>query len=230
MLEIICRDGVFFVKGSFSLGYAGTHVNEDFDSEGMVSIESSLDEVLEDFRRPRPYFWGELKGRLAPGEEDGGVIAREMAAYYCEKEAALQRHIRLFNGNLLLKLFEDLSMTGYPYWEIPESISEAAKNCTEEEFEAVYQKADDEVFKLGRSLYQTPNDGSVEKPDVEAILRKLFWTFNFDGLIASIEPEGVTLEGDNISFQCSDGWGAQLLECAYDRLDERFAFREWHNH
>lgn len=236
MIEIICRDGIFFVKGSFSLGYAGKNVNEDFDSEGMIEIWGDLDEVLEDFHRPQPYFWGELKkrlpsgGRLPSNEEDGDAIAKAMTDYYNEKEAALQQNIRLFNGNLLLKLFEDLTMTGYPYWEIPESISEAAKNCSEEEFEAVYQKAGGEVFRLSRSLYQTPNDGSVEKPDVEAILRELFWTFNFDGLIASIQPEGVTLEGSDIGFQCSDGWGAQLLECAYDRLDEHFTFTEWHNH
>ena len=42
--------------------------------------------------------------------------------------------------------------------------------------------------------------------------------------------EYLSLEDGNIAFQCSDGFGAELLCGAYDVLDESLAFQEWHNH
>ena len=42
--------------------------------------------------------------------------------------------------------------------------------------------------------------------------------------------EYLSLEDGNIAFQCSDGFGAELLCGAYDVLDESLTFQEWHNH
>ena len=75
-----------------------------------------------------------------------------------------------------------------------------------------------------------PNNGTVDKTDVEERLRELFPMFNFEGLVKTMIPEGLSLQGRFMAFQFSDGWGSDLLECAYDEMDEEFAFRDWHNH
>ena len=54
--------------------------------------------------------------------------------------------------------------------------------------------------------------------------------FNLDGFIKSLEPECLYFNGKFMSFQFSDGWGAQLACAAYDELDENFTFTDWHNH
>ena len=88
-----------------------------------------------------------------------------------------------------------------------------------------------EVWEVDWSeyFYQVPNNGTVQKPNVEARLRELFPMFDFDGFFQSIIPEYVVLREEYISFQCSDGWGQELLCSAYDMLDEDLTFLEWHN-
>lgn len=70
MVDIICRDESFLVKGSFFMGMAGTYINESFEDEN-ITVSSTLDEILEEledgdsfwFKPLFPY----LKGKTADG-------------------------------------------------------------------------------------------------------------------------------------------------------------------
>ena len=96
--------------------------------------------------------------------------------------------------------------------------------------EAEIYDTEESVYDWESDFYEKPNNGTMQKTDVEGKLRKMYPMFNFDGLYQSIIPEGICLDGRFLKFQFSDGWGAQLLECAYDRFDENFTSCEWHNH
>ena len=89
----------------------------------------------------------------------------------------------------------------------------------------VYSKETAEVFQWADEFDCVPNNGTVDKTDVEERLRELFPMFNFEGLVKTMIPEGLSLQGRFMAFQFSDGWGSDLLECAYDEMDEEFAFR-----
>lgn len=128
----------------------------------------------------------------------------------------------------MILAFEDWEACGYPFWEI--------SGLTRSEFlppdpdENVYNPYWDEMNALESAYQDAPNDGTQEKADVEAVLRKNFPALDWDALLTSIEPEYLSLEDGNIAFQCSDGFGAELLCGAYDVLDESLTFQEWHNH
>ena len=65
---------------------------------------------------------------------------------------------------------------------------------------------------------------------MEAILRRNFPSLDWDALLASIQPEHLSLEDGKIAFQCSDGFGEGLLCGAYDKLDEKLTFTDWQNY
>jgi len=60
----------------------------------------------------------------------------------------------------------------------------------------------------------------AQKTDVEALARKLFPMFDFDGLIASITPDVLTFEGSYMQVQFSDGWDNEFYCSAYAEFDE----------
>ena len=75
-----------------------------------------------------------------------------------------------------------------------------------------------------------PNNGTIEKPDLEGRLREQYPMFHFDALYEAIEQDCLYLSGRFMRFQFSDCWGRKLLDAAYDKLDENLTPLDWHNH
>lgn len=220
MIEVICVDGVFKAKGSFSLGIAGTFVNEDFDGEAIAFDEDMLDEILEDSDFLEPFI----------ESDDPDEIAKGLAEYYNQKEREAAESIKQINGCILYHLFEDMEMRGYPFWEIEGAVLPGyLENHSKDEYNNIVYKTDGNISGLYEYFDGKPNNGTIEKPDVEALVRKLYPMFNLDGFIKSIKPEYLHLNGEYISFQFSDGWGARIACAAYDELDEDFTSTDWHN-
>lgn len=221
MIEVICVDGVFKAKGSFSLGIAGTFVNEDFDGEAITFDEDLLDEISEDSDFLEPFI----------NSDDPDGIAKGLAEYYNQKEREAAENIKQINGCILYHLFEDMEMIGHPFWEIDEAVLPGylEKYGKDEYNSVVYCHTDGDISGLYKYFDGKPNNGTIEKPDVEALVRKLYPMFNLDGFIKSIKPECLHLNGEFISFQFSDGWGARIACAAYDELDENFTSTDWHN-
>lgn len=227
MIEVTCEDGIFKAKGSFSLGIAGVFTNEDFDSDIICFDEDLLENINE-----RDEFWVKP---LLPfiKSDDPNEIAKNVAEYYNQKEREIAANADQINGNILYRLFDNMEACGYPFWEIKEAVLPGyLEKYSEDEYDSVvYCHRDNE---LGSRLFEffddKPNNGTLEKPNVEKLVRKLYPMFNLDGFVKSFEPECLYLNGKYISFQFSDGWGKDLACAAYDEMDENFTFHDWHNH
>lgn len=229
MIEVKVVDDELLVKGSLDLGIAGTYVNEEFSSD-IISILVPFSEIVEEYEEGR-YYWDFMKEYLAGKEFTEENVAKAISDYYNNLEKKVQDCIMQINSNLLVNVFEHMIDCSMEFWKIEGAyIKEKMPLCDEEEYEEVIYGANrDAMSALFDEYYDTPNDNSMEKTDAETRLREMFPMFNMDGLIAGIRPEGLTLEGDSFSFQCSDSWKRQIMCAAYDRLDERFCFTDWHN-
>lgn len=226
MIEVICEDGIFKAKGSFSLGIAGTFVNEDFDGEMISFSEDMLDQILES----DDFFVEPLLPFIKSDDPD--EIAKGLTEYYNQKEREIAANEKEINDCILFHLFNDMEACGYPFWEIKEALLPGyLEKYSEDEYDdIVYCHQDGSIYGLYEYFDDNPNNGTLEKPDVEALIRRLYPMFNLDGFIKSFKPEGLDFNGKFMSFQFSDGWGAQLACAAYDELDENFTFTDWHNH
>lgn len=231
MIEIIYKDKRFLVKGSFSIGIAGNYVNEDFGDENIM-INDTLEEIMKELKDEDSFWYKQLFPYLKSETADSGGIARGLTAYYNQKEKEIRENEKQINDCILYRLFSDLTGSGYPFWEIEQAVIPGRMKNGGGEFreKEVYSKETAEVFQWADEFDCVPNNGTVDKTDVEERLRELFPMFNFEGLVKTMIPEGLSLQGRFMAFQFSDGWGSDLLECAYDEMDEEFAFRDWHNH
>lgn len=229
MIEVICDDGVFKAKGSFSLGIVGTFVNNDFDGEAIHFDEDLLDAILEEDDFVCEPFLSQINF------DDPEKIAKILTDYYNQKEREVAKNAKQISDCVLYHLFSDMEGCGYPFWEIPEAVLPGyLENHTKDEYDTiVYCHASCSngggISGLYEYFNRKPNNGTIEKPDVEALIRKLYPMFNLDGFISSFKTEGLHFNGEFMSFQFSDGWGAKLACAAYDELDESFTSTDWHN-
>lgn len=221
MVEMICKDDMFLVKGSFTMGLAGTYVNETFEDK-IITVEPTLDDILEELDDEDSPLFPYLNDK----PRDGDSIAKGLAEYYNQKEREAAEHVKEINDNLLFHLFEDLYGSGYPFWEIKEAVAEGYDPG--ELDNSVYNGGN--VNEFYDYFDRRPNNGTVKRVDFEAKLREWYPMFNFDGLYENIKPERLTFDGGFLQFQFSDKWGARLYQGAYDEFDENFTSRDWHNH
>lgn len=231
MVEIICKDGRFLVKGSFTLGLAGTYVNKTFEDDD-ITIEPTLDEVLEELDDEDPYSMKPLFPYLKDKPRDGDSIAKGLAEYYNQKEKEAAEHVKEINDNLLYHLFENLEMCSFAFWEEAEEsvVPGSLDDYDSDEIEDIVYGGEGGAYSYEDYFDNRPNNGTAKYIDFEAKLREMYPMFNFDGLYQNIEPQGIVFEGRFLKFQFSDKWGAQLYECAYDEFDENFTSCDWHNH
>lgn len=205
MIQVIYEDGQFLVKGTFSLGIAGIYENKEFGDE-QIEFHDDLEYILEQLKNDNSFDYEPLFPYLKDKGEDG-------------------------NDCILFNLFDNLEGCGYPFWEIEEAVIPGfLEHYDMDNLESEIYDTEESVSDWTDEFWDKPNNGTIQKTDVEGKLRKMFPMFNFDGLYQSIIQEGLCLHGRFMSFQFSDGWGAQLFECAYDRFDENFTSCEWHNH
>ena len=212
MLDIQIHGGEVRISGCFDCGYMGLYDGE------KIHLYDKPDRLRD---------WKTVRERLGPDCSDDALSAC-LTEYFNAFEEKIRKNRKQVNDNFLIRAFEDMEACGYPYWEID--------GLTRREYlppdpdEDVYPPHWDEMNALESAYQDAPNDGTQEKPDVQAVLRKNFPALDWDALLTSIEPEYLSLEDGNIAFQCSDGFGAELLCGAYDVLDESLTFQEWHNH
>lgn len=225
MIDVRYADGGFQVKGTFSLGLAGTAVNETFTVDGDITIDDDLEYIWEELQK-ESLFYQPLFPYLK-GKEDGPAVAQGLADYYNQKEREIQANIKQINDCFLYHLFEDLEGCEYPFWEIKESIVPGSLDGVD--LEEIYHQ-EESVSDLWEDFYERPNNGTILKRDVEALVRRIYPMFDLDSLYRSIVPQGIFLSGKYLEVQFSDGWGGDLLCGAYDRLDENFTSCDWHNH
>lgn len=231
MIQIIYKDGVFLAKGTFSMGIAGVYENKNFEEENII-IDIELEDIIEEMQKENSFEFEPLRPYLKDKGESGTAIAKGLEDYYNQKEIEISKNVKQINDCILYHLFSSLEACCYPFWEIEQAVLPGALdgydiNNLEKEIYHTKERIPTWVFD---AFDRKPNNGTIEKPDLEGWLRKQYPMFHFDGLYKSIEQEGMYLNGRFISFQFSDGWGAKLLDCAYDEFDENFTSCDWHNH
>lgn len=231
MIEIKYEDGMFLAKGTFSIGIAGVYENKDF-GDGNITIDIELEDLLEDLQEEDSYFYEPLRPYLEDKGEEGAAVAKGLEDYYNQKELEIQKNAKQLNDYILYRLFENLEACAYPFWEIEEAVLPGSldgydmDNLAHEIYDT--QKS---IGSWGFEAFdRQPNNGTIEKPDLEGRLREQYPMFHFDALYEAIEQDCLYLSGRFMRFQFSDCWGRKLLDAAYDKLDENLTPLDWHNH
>lgn len=225
MLSFIFRDGQLMAKGTLNVGLAGNFECKEYGDED-VFFESQYEEFIETLDGDYPWITP-LLPMFEDKNPDGETVARVLEEYYKQVEEKVQKNIKQINDYFLYQLISNMINCGYPFWEVEEAVLPEYRDWTEEEFEAVYDDLWDD--RLDEDFDGTSNDGSMEKMDVEAFIREKLPMFNLDGLLASIEPEGISIDGAWWSLQFSDGWGCNFFCSAYEKFDENLIPQDWHN-
>ena len=212
MIKIKVINGELKISGTFDFGYMGIY------KDNQINIYSDLQEIRD---------WDIITSKLDASDCSNDEIADCLTEYYNEFEKQIHKNMKQVNDNFLLRIITDMEACGLPFWEIEEiTVKDALPSQPDEE---VYKPHWDITAKLNEEYDDTPNDGTIEKTDVETTLKELFPMFNWDKLNECIVPEYLGLNDGCISFQCSDNFGAKILCGAYDDLDERLTFTDWHN-
>ncbi|MBR5371710.1 MAG: hypothetical protein IK130_05800 [Oscillospiraceae bacterium] len=212
MVKVSIADGEFVVRGTFDFGYMGLYHDDEIS-------------IMEDVSGIRD--WETVSEALDIDSCTDEEIADFLTNYINGLEAKIQKNIKLLNDNFLILIFDDMYQCGNEFWEteglyLPEFMPDDP--------ETVYDDAaTDEIDNLMRIFSSTPNDGTVQKPDAEAMLRKLFPMFAFDAFISGLKAESIGLMDNYISFQCTDSFGGVVACGAYDDLDSNLNFTDWHN-
>lgn len=214
MVTVYVEDGQFKVKGTFDFGYIGLYKDD------QISIDADCSDIRDE--------WDSVYEMT----EKGDVTDEEIAAFLTDKlnmaEDKIQTNIRMINNEFLYRIYDDMDGCGREFWE-------------REELRVPGFDYDDPDFNFYGICFSSngytgygigePNDGSVQKDDFEASLREYGYMFNLDNFIKGIEPEGICLHEDCISFQCSDIYDNALICAAYDRIQlDDLSFTDWHNY
>ena len=141
----------------------------------------------------------------------------------------MQNNIKLVNNEFLYSVYDWMIGTGTEYWEHEElTVPEAVPD--DPDFDHYKQAYDAQSEVLKDLQYFMPNDGSVQKTDVEAFIRKYLPTFHLDNFIKGIISNGLTVHDSFITFDCDDDFDQCILCCASDEITEKdLTFRDWHN-
>lgn len=215
---------IFKAKGTFKLGFQGVYENKSYDDE-VISID---EDILENIQERDEEFVGPLLPFIKSDKPE--EIAKGIEEYINQLEKRVAENEKQINDCVLYNLFMDMEGCGYPFWEL--------KGLTDEEFLKSHKKddldeliyGDEQISDLSDYFDESPNNGSVEKPDVAARIHELYPMFKLDKFIGSFKPESLHFNGSEFSFQFSDGWNGELACGAYDRLEDDFTFTDWHNH
>lgn len=211
MVEIRNVDGIPTLFGIFDFGYMGKYTEEKIDFPEISELRD----------------WDCISDKVDVTQCTDEEIMKALAEYINQFEKKIQENIKQVNNNFLISVFTDMESCGSEFWEIDElTIREALPEDPEEN---VYQPHWDEMKALEMEYWNTPNDGSLSKTDVEPILREKFPMFNWDRLLNGIIPECLSIEDGYISFECSDDLNCRILCAAYDCLNEDLEFTDWHN-
>ena len=208
--ELIVKlvDRNFEVKGTFDFGYIGTY------SDSKIEIFGNIDEVKD---------WDVIQATFKDKNPSDEMIANFLTEYLNSFQKKIKENQKLVNNTFLSNIFYDMYNCSNPFWKIKGLATKSSFDTT-----TAYEPLDGIIDEI-MNANSLPNDGSVEKPDVEALIRKNFPLFNMDFFLKNIKAEGMCLGDGNITFQCSDTLGFNILCSGYDQLDESLTFTDWHN-
>ncbi|MDE5854434.1 MAG: hypothetical protein K2H19_05165 [Ruminococcus sp.] len=213
MIKIKFVDENSVVSGEFNFGYMGIYKDE------QISIYGDIDEIRE---------WDIVESHFDSDFTDD-ELAEYLTEYFNNFEAKIQANIKQVNDNFLIYAYEWAEGTGQTFWEVPEITNQEYLPENMNGFDP-YTFCE-ETWKIMEEYEDTPNDGSIQKTDVEKFIREKMPLLNLDAFLAGIVPEYVGLSDGGVSFQCSDSVDHKhkILCGAYDELDENLTFCDWHN-
>lgn len=222
----------FQVQGVVNLGILGNIENKEF-TEDNIEIKKTLASYLSAVESNDD--WSELLGnlflRLKNGPKDGDSVAVILQDYYNEKIQELNKNIKQFNDMIWSQMFEWFLDIAYPFWEDERTIVPQYRGRDwSKEVDSLYTEKEGEIYEILQAYkLKSPNNGTVEKPDVEKLMREYFYMFNFDGLIENINIKYLGFYADFIEFEFEDNWDASIFCSTVGSLSGDFSLREWNN-
>ena len=212
MISVKIVGDQLIIEGTFDMGYIGIYQN------AQIGIVDELDDVKQ---------WSVVTNNIGTDDCSEKTLEVFLTNYFNEFENKIHANVKQVNDNFLLRAVTDMESCGNEFWSCEELV--VKDKMPENPEEEVYQPNWNMMSELQEKYYQSPNNGSEKKEDIESILRTGYPMFNFDVFIRNIKPESLTFMDGQIAFQCSDGFGKIILCCAYDVLDEKLTFTDWHN-
>ena len=174
---------------------------------------------------------GNLYDYLKDGPEDGDAVAKILQDYYNKKIQELNQNTKQFNDLIWSQLFDWLLAIGFPFWEDERAIAPQYRGRDwSKEVEQLYTEKQDEILEiLEEYTNSSPNNGTIQKPDVEKKMREYFYMFNFDGLMENINGKHFGFYLDFIEFEFDDNWDSSIFCSTVCSLSGDFSLREWNN-
>lgn len=221
----------FLVKGKINLGIIGEYENKEY-GEGNIEIENSLQEYLEIVETGE---YVNLLGGLYPilkkSLRDGASVAETLQDYYNKKIQDLNKNVKQFNDCIWSQLFSFFMDVEFSFWENEETILPKYRGQDwEEEVMHLYNDKQEEIYAILEEYTNgSPNNGTIQKSDVEKKMREYFYMFNFDGLVENINSKYFGFDFGLIQFEFEDNWNQELFCSAVGTLNEDFSLREWDN-
>jgi len=215
MVKVIAENGKFRVEGTFDLGYIGTFRGD------QIKLLTSYNEIRD---------WKCMREIPRIKKLSDEKVAGFLTTYINMLECKVQNNIKQINDDLLWSMFFDMNDGGIEFWNcreltVPELMPAAPT------YENIYSAASEKAQEFLNNLpkEEKKKKYNQKKPDYEAFLRENLPMFNWDNLINSIRAEHLTLDGEHLTYQCSDGYGGVVLCCAYNELGEDLKSTDWHN-
>lgn len=220
----------FQVKGIVNLGIIGTFENKEYE-DNNICIRYPLAILLNEVTNKETKILGNLYYCLKDGARDGDSIARILQDYYNEKIQELNKNIKQFNDLIWSQLFDWFLAIDFAFWEDERAIAPQYRGSDwSEEVGRLYTEKQNEILEILKEYTNgSPNNGTIQKPDVEKKMREYFYMFNFDGLVENIHSKYLGFHFDFINFEFEDNWDASIFCATIGSLKGDFSLREWNN-
>jgi len=221
VVKVLFKDNKFKIEGSFDLGYIGLYKNDNINLD--VSYDCVIDRIIEEIMSWEAY------------EKKHGnkkITNNEMAVFLTEHinqfEKKVQKNIKQINDTFLWYIFEFISSTTL-FDEFLNYDELIVKEFMSDNYKEFYDKATSLLDGVrDEEFYDTANDGSIEKTDIEDLIRKRLPMINLDAFLDGIISTSIDI-GDTITFECGDKFDCSFLCSAYAFIDENLCFCNWDN-
>ena len=223
MVQVTVKGTEYTVEGTFDFGYIGLFRDEQIELNNLKYT------VLVPEEKRRGKRWDEDAAIYGIKGTSDEAISEALTNYINNFEAKVQKHIREINNNLIAQMAEQWQACATPFWEasdelfLPEHMAEFEAIHETDEFEAT-------ISTIVCDYIEEPNNGTKEKCDAEAEMRRLFPIFDWDKFLSNMKPKCVCPEFDgHMGFDVSDGFGFHTFCSAVAELDDELRFLRWDN-
>ena len=223
MVKVTVKGTEYTVEGTFDFGYIGLFRDEQIELNNLKYT------VLVPEEKRRGKRWDEDAAIYGIKGTSDEAISEALTNYINSFEAKVQKHIREINNNLIAKLAEHWQDCGTPFWDesgelsLPEHMAEFETIQATDEFEET-------IDEIVADYIDEPNNGTKEKCDAEAEMRRLFPIFDWDKFLNNMKPKVLCPECDgHMGFEINDGFGSNTFCSAVAELDDELRFLHWDN-